>query len=222
MPFAKIIILTSCLVFSSLPAFTQLFNTIRGEMPLQPAPDTSLILADPLPVLAKKDSAARKMEKRNIPSPGQQLFPSGAVLSLPLRELKLTSRFGYRKHPLEGNRKFHSGIDLAAQRDSVYSILPGLVQERGYDPRLGNFVRVRHGELTSVYGHLSQLLVQEADLVAGGQAIGITGATGRVTGEHLHFTLRIQNRCVDPVPYLLALCRAQLAQKGSPKKLILR
>src|SRR5687767_2931184 len=106
MPSSKILILTSCLLLLNYPAFTQVFNTIRGEAPLQPKADTPLVHPDPLPRAAKKDSAAGKMEKRNIASAWKGLIPSAARLSLPLRQLKLTSRFGYRRHPLEGKRKF--------------------------------------------------------------------------------------------------------------------
>ncbi|MDN8834145.1 M23 family metallopeptidase, partial [Staphylococcus aureus] len=82
----------------------------------------------------------------------------------------------------------HKGVDLAARCDPVLSVMEGTVSSTGFNPILGSFIRIKHGEFQSIYGHLSYILVTPGDSVTAGQFIGITGSTGRVTGEHLHFS----------------------------------
>jgi murein DD-endopeptidase MepM/ murein hydrolase activator NlpD len=118
---------------------------------------------------------------------------------LPLRNIWLTSAFGYRTHPVTGRFAFHDGVDLRANRDTVYAVLDGRVSATGFDPRLGIYIRLDHIELQSTYGHLSQLFVIAGDSVQASQPIGITGATGRVTGQHLHFSMTMRGRYFDPL-----------------------
>ena len=129
---------------------------------------------------------------------------------LPLRHLQLNSRFGYRVHPLTGRYSFHAGIDLRARHDTVFSVLPGSVLKAGFDERSGVFITVRHGPFQSAYGHLSQVFVSERDSLSCGQPIGITGSTGRVTGEHLHFSVRFNGRPIDPLLFLRQLILNQI------------
>jgi len=124
------------------------------------------------------------------------------VLALPLKQLKLTSAYGYRTHPLTGRYRFHAGVDLRANADTVYAVAGGLVRA-AYDPLLGNFIMVSSNDLTATYGHLSQIFCLSGDTVSAGQPIAITGTTGQVTGEHLHFALRLRGRAVDPLKFLL-------------------
>jgi murein DD-endopeptidase MepM/ murein hydrolase activator NlpD len=125
---------------------------------------------------------------------------------LPLRHLQLNSAFGYRVHPLSHIWKMHAGIDLAARSDTVFAVLDGVIATESYDNRLGLYIKIEHsGELETVYGHLSQWLALPGDSVAAGHAIAITGATGAVTGEHLHFAVRYQGRFIDPLHFLSTL-----------------
>ena len=71
---------------------------------------------------------------------------SHASMTYPLRNIKITSPFGYRTDPFTGKRKMHNGVDLAARSAIVYSMLDGRVEETGYDSRSGNFVILRHGD----------------------------------------------------------------------------
>lgn len=129
--------------------------------------------------------------------------PIGFFARLPLNHISLTSPFGYRTHPVTGEkRKFHSGVDLASHQDTVYSILHGVVEKSGYSKLLGNYVQVNHGEYISIYGHLSTRFVLANDLVKAGSSLGITGSTGRVTGEHLHFTVKHNNKYISPLLFL--------------------
>jgi len=133
-----------------------------------------------------------------------------AAQSLPLKNLKINSGFGLRIHPITGEWKNHQGIDLAARHDTVYSILDGIIEKVAFDERLGLFVKIRHGgDLETVYGHLSAFYVLPGDTVRSGDAIGLSGATGRVTGEHLHFAVRYKNQFINPLAYLYGLFKNQ-------------
>jgi murein DD-endopeptidase MepM/ murein hydrolase activator NlpD len=129
------------------------------------------------------------------------------MVCLPLKYLHINSDFGYRSHPISGKYALHSGIDLHARQDTVLAILDGIVASTGYQENgLGINVRLEHGqEIQSVYGHLSQVLVGVGASVSAGEPIGITGATGKVTGEHLHFSIRYKMQSIHPIQFLYAL-----------------
>jgi murein DD-endopeptidase MepM/ murein hydrolase activator NlpD len=127
-----------------------------------------------------------------------------AQISLPLKQLTVTSAYGKRIHPLTRRLDFHAGIDLRAHQDMVYAVLPGIIENTGYDPLLGFFIRLSNGPFTLIYGHLSGFLVTTDDTVTTHNCIGITGATGRVTGEHLHFAVQFNHRYIDPLTFLAA------------------
>jgi len=121
---------------------------------------------------------------------------------LPLANIKLTSGFGYRIHPLLGNLKFHNGIDLSARQANIYSVLHGTVVISSYDNIIGNYVVVNHGLYETTYGHLAVRFVRVGLLVKAGTIIGRSGRTGRVTGEHLHFIVKYKGQSINPLPFL--------------------
>ncbi|XHR97327.1 M23 family metallopeptidase [Mucilaginibacter sp. UC70_90] len=127
------------------------------------------------------------------------------LLCLPLRHIQLNSGFGYRTHPVYGKRQFHNGVDLKARHDTVFAILDGVVGSTGYDDGFGLNIRIRHGNIQSLYGHLSAIMVHPLDSVKAGQSIGITGSTGLATGEHLHFAMTYCGRPVNPIKFLYEL-----------------
>lgn len=125
------------------------------------------------------------------------------TLSLPLRQFKINSGFGYRIHPVTGIKKsFHTGIDLWARSDTIFSILPGKVIKVSADLIIGNYIVISHGAFTSIYGHLSKSFVDNGDFVNSGSSIAISGNTGRVTGEHLHFGLKYKGSFLNPLKFL--------------------
>lgn len=128
-------------------------------------------------------------------------YPNMSI-SLPLSEYRLTSTFGWRKHPVTGKRDFHNGIDLAARTQPVLSIMDGKVEATGYHRNLGKYVRVDHGVVQSIYGHLSRITVRKGQSISPGYPLGITGKTGRATGEHLHFSIRTNGMYIDPWKFL--------------------
>ena len=121
-----------------------------------------------------------------------------SIFRLPLDTLVVTSPYGYRIDPFTRKRKMHSGMDFRASSDKVYAMMSGKVLKVGFDKVSGNYVTLQHGSITVSYCHLSQVLKNKNDLVAVGEVVGITGNTGRSTGEHLHLTCKIKGRAIDP------------------------
>ena len=136
-----------------------------------------------------------------------------AFCSMPLKKILPRSMFGYRIHPILKKWMFHSGIDLSARTAVVYSILDGVIEKTAYSPTLGYYIVVNHGTVKSIYGHLSYIAVSKDEVVQAGEGIAITGKTGRVTGEHLHFMISYQDKIIDPWPYLKYLFKIQMDSK---------
>ena len=131
--------------------------------------------------------------------------------SLPLRRIRVTSTYGYRNHPVLGGISFHSGVDLATSQDTVFAIFDGTVAQTSYDNNLGLNIQLLHeGEVRSIYGHLSRIFMTTGQSILSGQAIGISGSTGRSTGEHLHFTVRRNDRIINPMLILKYLIESEL------------
>jgi len=121
----------------------------------------------------------------------------------PVRGL-VTSPFGARTSPYGEGREMHPGIDISARYGlPVTAAGSGAVIFAGRDPGYGGLVMIDHGgRLDTLYGHLSALYVREGQQVRRGQAIGAVGATGRATGAHLHYEVRVDGAPVDPRRYL--------------------
>jgi len=113
----------------------------------------------------------------------------------------LTSAFGWRKDPLTGASRFHSGVDLkAAEGDPVSATGTGKVVFSGLNGGYGNSVVIEHANgIRTRYAHLSAALVNVGDQVNEGQPIGLAGHTGRATGPHVHYEVLAQGRAVDPL-----------------------
>lgn len=116
----------------------------------------------------------------------------------PLSHIKINSPYGYRKDPFTGKRKFHNGIDLHARSAKVFAMMQGRVIAVGQDKVSGKYVTLRHGGFTVSYCHLSQISVSQGQDVLLGDVVGITGNTGRSTGEHLHITCKYNGNSIDP------------------------
>ena len=120
----------------------------------------------------------------------------------PLDSLIVTSGYGYRKDPFTGKRKFHAGTDYRTSSENVYAMMPGRIRKIGYDKRLGNFITIDHGDIRVTYAHLHTVVGEKDDYVKAGQSVGISGSTGRSTGEHLHVSMRYKKEVVDPDPLI--------------------
>lgn len=121
---------------------------------------------------------------------GQALISSG--IRYPLSRLHIRSGYGYRRHPVTGRRAMHRGVDLRGRTGTpVHAVAQGRVVESTYNQFAGNKIRVRHQDgSSSVYMHLHKRSVRKGEWVRSHQVIGTVGATGRVTGPHLHFGFR--------------------------------
>ena len=116
----------------------------------------------------------------------------------------VTSEFGYRKDPFTGKTKGHGGMDLAVPTGtSVRAALPGTVTVSKYSSSYGYYVMIDHGGgLATLYAHNSKLLVKVGDTVQAGDIVSLSGSTGRSTGPHLHFEVRVNGERTDPRSYL--------------------
>lgn len=117
----------------------------------------------------------------------------------------ITSRFGYRLSPFTGKLSVHAGLDIAAAPGSpVYAPADGVVVFASYDESYGKLITVDYGYgVTTRFGHLSQIYVQVGQRVNKWDVIGAVGNTGRSTGPHLHYEVRINGTAVDPINYIL-------------------
>lgn len=134
----------------------------------------------------------------------------GLPMLWPVRGL-VTSPFGYRPSPLGEGREMHPGVDIQARYGTpVDAAGDGEVTFAGRDPGYGGLVIVSHGVgLDTLYGHLSALYVREGQRVRHGQSIGAVGASGRATGTHLHYEVRLHGEPVDPTRYLASWAAAR-------------
>jgi murein DD-endopeptidase MepM/ murein hydrolase activator NlpD len=116
----------------------------------------------------------------------------------------VTSRFGQRRDPFSGDPAVHHGLDFGAPEDApIRAPAGGVVRSAGPRGGYGNAVEIDHGGgVVTLYGHASELLVAAGDRVVQGQEIARVGRTGRATGAHLHFEVRVGGRPVDPARVL--------------------
>ncbi len=128
-------------------------------------------------------------------------------IGLPLRDPhRLSSGFGQRRDPFTGRRSQHWGLDFAAPtRTPIYATAPGEVVTAGRRGAYGNMVEIDHGlGVTTRYAHLHSITVSEGDRVAFGDRVGLMGSTGRSTGSHLHYEIRVNGDPRNPINFLTA------------------
>ncbi len=122
----------------------------------------------------------------------------------PIESVNYTSNFGYRIDPFSGHQSFHEGVDFAAETGTpINAAASGKVITADTHPAYGKTVEIDHGNgLITRYAHASELLVVEGDLVVRGQRIAKVGSTGRSTGPHLHFEVRLNGAAQNPARFL--------------------
>ncbi len=166
-------------------------GTLEVMIGLEPAPEQD--------IHARLDTASlTALEKVSI----LQSIPSG----YPVEYKGVTSQFGYRTHPVKGERAFHAGVDLRAPHGTpVYATADGVVEWAGYHKSsgLGNLVILHHPYgFNSFYGHLQDFTVKAGDFVRKGDMIARSGSTGLSSGPHLHYEVRYIQRRLDPVAFM--------------------
>ncbi len=122
----------------------------------------------------------------------------------PVQSLTFTSNFGIRTDPFRGGAAMHAGVDIpGAYATPIYATADAVVGRAGWAGGYGNLVELEHGRgIQTRYGHLSAFLVTPGMRVKRGQLIALMGSTGRSTGTHLHYEVRIDGHAVNPVPFL--------------------
>ncbi len=122
----------------------------------------------------------------------------------PVEKLQFTSNFGIRSDPFRGTAAMHAGVDIpGATGTPIYATADGVVAHAARQGGYGNMVEINHGKgIATRYGHLSKIVVADNSRVRRGQIIGLMGSTGRSTGPHLHYEVRIDGHAVNPVPFL--------------------
>ena len=167
-----------------IPVPLPLTQTIKGQIPVNPAqpvriaPTATTMPAVSLPMIKPFNSGTT---------------PATTALIYPLTSpAPITSRFGWRTHPLTGNRRFHSGLDIGAPSGApVVATGSGTVISAGWNGGYGKAVIIQHSDRQqTLYGHLSEVSVQAGQTIAQGTVIGLVGSTGNSTGPHLHFESR--------------------------------
>ena len=142
---------------------------------------------------------------------------------MPVKDYRYTSSYGVRYDPFNGGSAMHAGVDMAgSQGEPIYASASGVVLQAGRSNGYGNLVELSHGMgIDTRYGHLSKILVQPGQRIRQGQMIGLMGSTGRSTGTHLHFEVRVDGRSVNPRPFLDASAYVLAAQgdvkRGAPQ-----
>lgn len=122
----------------------------------------------------------------------------------PVQKLQFTSNFGIRSDPFRGTAAMHAGVDIPGPSGTpIYATADGVISHAGRQGGYGNMVEINHGKgIATRYGHLSKILVSDNTRVKRGQLIALMGSTGRSTGPHLHYEVRIDGHAVNPVPFL--------------------
>ena len=137
-------------------------------------------------------------ETDSVDSKQKQWISGYPSITYPLKSIKVTSPYGYRRDPITGKQSWHNGLDLRAKNEPAYSMMDGIVEKVGYDNRSGNYVTLRHGKFYISYCHLSSIIVRKGESVFPGIIVGVTGNTGRSTGYHLHLTCKKDGKSINP------------------------
>jgi murein DD-endopeptidase MepM/ murein hydrolase activator NlpD len=144
-----------------------------------------------------------------VTAPVRRAFSTNTVSipsRVPVEGVRLTSDYGLRYHPVLGGRRAHKGVDLAGPVGTpIHATADGVVSKAEWFSSYGLYVSLEHGgEIQTRYGHMSRLAVAAGQQVRKGDVIGFIGSTGRSTGPHLHYEVRIAGQAVNPVPYMQA------------------
>ncbi len=178
-------------------------NELREEMIAAQTAYEAALSAEQAAYLAQQN-------KNNVAGGGGSSSSSGSSggtvsgFSSPLNYLTVTCAYGWRIHPIWGDKRFHTGVDLAAnQGDPIYAIASGTVTTATYSDAYGYNVSISHGSgYGSMYAHMTNYVVSAGDYVTQGQVIGYVGSTGWSTGPHLHFEIYVNGSTVNPMDYV--------------------
>ena len=149
----------------------------------------------------QKEQAQQQQQQQQKPD---STVTNGIQWTMPCSYVRLSSPYGYRNHPIDGQWKFHSGVDLAGPEGTpIVATRDGTVTAAAYHSGNGNYVTINHGDgFSSSYLHMTHSVVSVGQKVSAGQVIGYMGNTGYSKGSHLHFTIYYNGSTVNPADYL--------------------
>lgn len=127
---------------------------------------------------------------------------------MPLKgNLKITSDFGERIHPIFQKQQMHNGVDFKANYELIYAVLDGVVSEAGWDNNGGgNYIKIKHSDnLETSYLHLSEIYYKTEEKIKAGFIIGRSGNTGGSTAPHLHFAVKENDKYINPIDFLKSI-----------------
>lgn len=153
---------------------------------------------------AQIEAERKRLEEQNRP----QITYDGGMFTHPCPGyIRISDSYGWRMHPILKQQRFHSGIDFAASKGTpILAAYDGSVTAAAYSSSMGNYIMINHGNgLYTVYMHCSALYVSAGQDVTAGQTIAAVGTTGMSTGNHLHFSVRLNGEYVDPANYLSSM-----------------
>lgn len=156
-------------------------------------------------LIASLEKEITEEQKEILRASGITLGYDGSGFAWPApKYIAVTSEFGWRSDPFTGLKAYHNGVDLAAAEGTpIVAAYNGIVGEAGYNSSMGNYIYIEHGDgLRTIYLHASKLYVSKDDVVLKGDVIAAVGTTGRSTGPHLHFSVRLNGAYVSPWNYL--------------------
>lgn len=192
----KLHLLSVSVVFASFVMSTASFNQAYAVQQLAGSASPNLTKVDDFTAHAQShrsrvETATRRLEAHS------KLIAIWPVLG----QSRLSSEFGKRRHPIKNAVIMHQGIDLSAPRGTpILVVAAGTVTYAGWRNGYGRTVEVRHPSgWTTVYAHAQRILVKKGDVVLQGQSIAKVGSSGDVTGPHLHFEVRRNDRPIDPL-----------------------
>lgn len=162
------------------------------------------IAAQTASITALEKAVAEEKERLKAANEVIQKYDGGMFTWPAPSFTRISDEYGYRMHPILGVKQFHNGVDMAAPSGtSILAAYDGMVVQAAYSNTMGNYVMIDHGDgLYTIYMHASALSVSKGANVTKGQKIGAVGSTGRSTGPHLHFSVRLNGSYVSPWNYL--------------------
>ena len=170
----------------------------------------SLLVVTQLRAEQKKDLLKNQSSQALLDFMEEPKEPLSKIVMPLAGKMIITSSYGTRVHPIFGSRKMHSGIDLKAYYENIYSVMAGIVTAAGWDSKGGgNFIKVRHfNRFETAYLHLSEIYYRVGEMVKAGSILGRSGNTGNSTGPHLHFSVKEFGQRINPADFLNDLIRA--------------
>lgn len=135
---------------------------------------------------------------------GERVYNGGMFCWPAPSYTRISDDYGYRNHPILNVQQFHTGVDMAAPGGTpILAAYDGAVVQAAYNSSMGNYVMIDHGSgLYTIYMHAQKLMVSAGDEVSRGEQIATVGTTGRSTGNHLHFSVRLNGSYVSPWGYI--------------------